>query len=190
MRHTAPDPTRGDPDDGEDLEFETEEDAFDAELEIDLADEEPDGEEDFDFEDHLLDDIDITLEEDLEEPEPEDLPLLDFDDPSLVEEETDEWDLMEHDRTRAHPPPPEAIVLPWSTRAEIPVLGMDLPAVLDPTRTNSEWVVAKPPGRDQVEVLVRVGPVEVRVKLRVRVGEEPGLRLGRDVLSGRILVES
>jgi hypothetical protein len=195
LRLAPPDPTRKGPppgdEDDEDLEFETEEDGFDAEFEVDLADDEPDGEEDLDLEDHLLDDIDVTLEEDLEGPEPEDLPLLDFDDPSLFEEdETDEWDLMERDRTRPEPAPKEAVVLPWSTRAEIPVLGMDLPAVLDPTRDHSEWVVAKPPARDRVEVLVRLGPVEVRAKLSVRVGDEPGLRLGRDVLGGRILVQS
>jgi len=191
MPPPPPDPTRKGPDDGEDLDFETEEDAFDEDLDLDLADDAPDGDEDFDLEDHLLDDIDVTLEEDLEGPEPEDLPFPDFEDPALAEdEETDEWDLMEADRTRPGPPPSEAVVLPWSTRAEIPALGIDLPAVLDPTRATSEWVVVRPPAREEVEVLVRVGPVELRVKLSVRVGDAPGLRLGRDALGGRILVQS
>ena len=40
-------------------------------------------------------------------------------------------------------------ILPWSTRATLLDLALDLPAILDPTRADSEWVLAEAPARSR-----------------------------------------
>ncbi len=87
------------------------------------------------------------------------------------------------------PPPGELPTLPWSTRAALPELGIDLAAVLDPTRDLSEWVLPSP-GHRRLRTLVIVAGVRGEVELTVREGAEEQLRLGRDWLSGRAVVDS
>lgn len=169
----------------EDLEIDDDE-PLDADLDVDLNDEEPDGTEDLDMDDHLLDD-DEELWVDLDQPEPEGV-LDDLGDDLLEDEDTDVWRVLRDDHSEPVLAPDDAVVLPWSTRAQIPALDIELPAILDPTRPDSEWVVARDPEDDTADVLVRVGTVEARVTLTITVGSEPRLVLGRDMLSGRILV--
>lgn len=181
-----PRPTRPDDDDTpDDLAFDDLADPHEDVVD-DLTDESPDGDDDLDFGDEWTEE---AVVDDLSAPEPADLPGIPVEE-LLVDEETDEWDLLSQDRTVPVAPPPEQVALPWSTRASIPALQLDLPAILDPTRPDSEWRVASPPERPTIEALLRVGPVEVRTALRVVQGEPAGLVLGRDVLAGRILVRS
>lgn len=175
------------PPDDEDLDFEPVDDPLDADLLQDLTDDEPDG-EGLDLDDDLLPEEPLDLG-DVRGPEAPDLPFEHIGE-ALLEEETDEWDLLGEDTAPAAKPPPGLVALPWSTRATILALQLEVPTVLDPTRPDSEWRVAEPPERERIEVRVRVGPVEARVSLRVVQAEPHGLVLGRDVLAGRILVQS
>ena len=180
-----PRPTRpDDPENVDDLLFDDLDDPHD-DVADDLTDEAPDG-DDLDLGEDWTEE---AVVDDLSGPEPQDLPGVPVED-VIVDEETDEWDLLDQDRTIPVPPPPEQVALPWTTRASIPALQLDLPAVLDPTRPDSEWRVATHPERGTLEVLLRIGPVEARTTLKVVQGEPTGLVLGRDVLAGRILVRS
>jgi len=179
-----PRPTR--PTDDEDLDFEPVDEPLDGDLLHDLTDEEPED-ADLDLaEDPPEEPLDL---EDLRGPEPPDLPLEDVDE-VLLDEEIEEWDLIDEDRVPVAPPPTDLVALPWSTRATIPALALEIPAVLDPTRSDSEWRVPESPEREHLEVRLRLGPLEVRVDLRIVRREPHGLVLGRDVLAGRILVQS
>jgi hypothetical protein len=53
---------------------------------------------------------------------------------------------------------------------------------------QSFWMVAELGNQDRVHARVLLPGVEVQATLVVRSGRKPGLRLGRDVLSGRILI--
>lgn len=187
MARPKRDPPHDEPEDRERLDYDPVDEPLDGDLLDDLTDDEPDGEVP-DLDDPLLDD-DSEAFDDLRDPEPPDLPLTELGE-LLLDEDTDEWALLEDDDQPLPPPPPDHVALPWSTRAQIPALQLDLPAILDPTRPDSEWRVAEPPERDRIEARVRVGPVEVRVVLKVVQAEPHGLVLGRDVLSGRILVRT
>jgi len=181
-----PRPTRP-PDDSDDLDDFPIDDLDDPRDTVidDLTDDAPDG-DDLDLGEEWTEE---ALVDDLGGPEVGDLPGIPVE-MALIDEETDEWDLLEQDHTVPVMPPPDQVALPWSTRASIPALQLDLPATLDPTRADSEWRVHAAPERPVADVLLRVGPVEVRVALKVLVDEPTELVLGRDVLAGRILVRS
>lgn len=144
--------------------------------------EEPEDSEDSESDD-AFDDIDDLFVDD--EPD-EDFELDDLGLP----QETDEWTVLREDTTAPSNLAQELTALPWQLRAEIPALQMFLPAVLDPTAARSLWRVTQPPSEPRIEVLLRLGSVEVRATLDVVLGEPGGLRIGRDVLGGRILVQS
>lgn len=164
-------------------------DDFDPAFDLDLEDEADD-------EDDELPIPEPPLEEPfpvLDAPEPDGV-LPDVED-WLEDEDTDVWRILAEDRTEPSPVPPgERVILPWRVRAAIPALDVELPAILDPTSERSVWTVPEPapgphPASARVEVLVRLPGIDVRVEVDVVVGPEPGLRLGRDALAGRILVE-
>ena len=93
----------------------------------------------------------------------------------------------ELDTDAAEPP-----VLSWRQTATLPLYGVDVPAILDPTAATSIWIV--PPdalpldASDHASVDVVIGPFRARVRVEIRVGPEPALRLGRDALAGKLLV--
>lgn len=93
------------------------------------------------------------------------------------------------DADAAEPP-----VLSWRETARLPLYGVDVPAILDPTAARSVWIV--PPDALPIDATnhatldVVIGPLRVRVSVEIRVGPEPVLRLGRDALAGRVLVRA
>lgn len=142
-----------------------------------------------------LEDLDEGEEEDEEEDEevfiedlttPLDFPELldaDADDGFLIEDEDDELSVL------VEPPEPgPGVVLPWETEAVLPDLGITLPVILDPTMEQSFWMVAELGSQDRVRTLIQLPGVEVEAVLVVRSGRKAGLRLGRDVLAGRVLI--
>jgi hypothetical protein len=81
------------------------------------------------------------------------------------------------------------LVLPWSTEAELPDLGVTVPARLDPSVERTEWYTPSS-SESAVRLRVRIGSLQVHAEALVRYAEAPRLVLGRDVLAGRILVRS
>src|SRR5690606_34777602 len=78
----------------------------------------------------------------------------------------------------------EPLVLPWRTRARLPDHDLTVEAVLDPTRERTSWSGGAPG-----PLRIVLGGAEVVIDPEVTDGA-PLLRVGRDVLAGRILVES
>lgn len=157
---------REDDDLGDLLELDEPEDDADA---LDLLEDWPDDEP----LDDLLEPDEPLREEELEVFVDDEPPLdaLDLDDEAGLEEL--ELDLE------------EPLILPWRTRARLPEHDLTLPAILDPTAERTTWFGGVP-GRLRVEL----GEVSVRIDPFVVPAEERSLRIGRDVLSGRIVVSS
>jgi hypothetical protein len=91
-----------------------------------------------------------------------------------------------------HPPDEDPLrpVLPWRTDAMVVRLGQTVPARLDPTAATSTWV-GGPPDLDGVPLVLWLGPITLKGPLAVRApapGEPEGLHLGRDLLSGRVVI--
>lgn len=150
--------------------------------------------------DPSLDDLDEPLtEEDLDpldawpDDEPleewlDDEPPLDAADPLALEPDDDGGDLPDaFDEVAPDPEPVDAfepLVLPWRTRARLPDHDLTVEAVLDPTRERTSWSGGAPG-----PLRIVLGGAEVVIDPEVTDGA-PLLRVGRDVLAGRILVES
>lgn len=83
------------------------------------------------------------------------------------------------------PEPILPVVLPWRTRAWLPEHGRTVDALLDPTLERTRWS-----GGEPGLLKIVLGEVEALVEVEVVAGAQELLRVGRDVLSGRILVES
>lgn len=150
--------------------------------------------------DPFLDDLEEPLDEDLDpllewpddEPLDEDIadePLLDDPDPLALEPGDDAEGTLDFDEgddpLDAEPVDAfEPVVLPWRTRARLPDHDLTVEAVLDPTRERTRWVGGAP-GR----LRIVLGGLEAQADVEAEDGP-PLLRVGRDVLAGRILVES
>lgn len=151
--------------------------------------------------DPLLDDLDEPLTEDELDPLdawPDDEPLEawpddespppDLPDPLAFEPDDENGDLL--DLLDDGPTEPESVdaleplVLPWRTRARLPDHDVGIDAVLDPTRERTTWSGGIPG-----PLRIVLGGAEWVVEPEITDGP-PLLRVGRDVLSGRILVES
>jgi hypothetical protein len=87
----------------------------------------------------------------------------------------------------AMPHQDEPALLPWRIPAfPLAALGVVLPAVLDPTRTDSAWVRSE--ASAPVTTTITLGEHEVKVTLVAELGDEEHLRLGRDALAGRVWI--
>lgn len=78
----------------------------------------------------------------------------------------------------------EPAILPWKTHARLPEHAIEVEAVLEPGRAITLWQGGRPG-----PLRVVLGHVDVVVEPEITEGP-PALRVGRDILSGRILVES
>lgn len=139
------------------------------------------------LDDDLLDELDDLALEQIDPTQTFDEFVVDLSE--LGDSGGTEW----HEEDLATPEPPsgdELPALPWSMRARLPELGVELAAILDPTRAESEWIVRDAPERPAVATLVEVGPVAARITLRIRQGPVDELHLGRDLLGGRAVVRS
>ena len=120
---------------------------------------------------------DLDFELDPNEPEgtalSDDLPRLD----ALIRPSDDLEDFSTQE---------EVPMLPWSMEAELLEIGEVLPAVLEPTLATTRW---ERPGSDEtLRLTVRLRMVQVTVPIACVDGPEPLLRVGRDVLAGRVLI--
>lgn len=106
-----------------------------------------------------------------------DLGSFDLGDLDLDDDDEDDLDL-----------PIDPLVLPWRTLAHLPDRGVDVPAVLDPTRGDSALRGPFPDGPARVRV--QLDTVTFEVELARVPAEKPQLILGRDALAGRVLVSS
>jgi hypothetical protein len=153
----------------------------------DLAPDDPTEDEDEDE-----DDRDVAalppLPDLASEDEPD--PILDGDDDggALLDLPDLSDDADEEDRAPALPGATLALA-PWRTDAQLPELALTVPALLDPTARQTVW---SSPDCDhgEIETLVVVAGVTVRVAVRTQPEPTEQLRVGRDVLAGRILVDS
>ncbi len=79
---------------------------------------------------------------------------------------------------------PELVVVPWKTTAHLPEHDLDLPAILDATAETSTWV-GGPGGLTQVSI----AGLAIEVQLIATQGPTAQITLGRDAISGRLLVQ-
>lgn len=89
----------------------------------------------------------------------------------------------------AHGELDERIRLPWRTEVVIVARGRTLPAILDASAEQSSWVGGAPSEGDAEEILW-LGALTLHATLLRVPGDEEHLRLGRDVLAGRVLIEA
>jgi len=78
-------------------------------------------------------------------------------------------------------------ILPWKLEAELLELGVGLPAVLDPTLQRSRWEKPNPTDAT-VHVTVRLRMLDIAIELDIVSAPSECLRVGRDILSGRVLI--
>jgi hypothetical protein len=125
----------------------------------------------------LIEELDLDVPPEFPpEPDTDGTPL---DDLLGLEEEDSAWPS----------PIDDLVALPWSLTVCLTQTEKTLPAILDPTREFSHWVRPNPTTSAEARE-VDLGPLTVKVELRPETGLTEHLRLGRDVLSGRILVRS
>jgi hypothetical protein len=103
---------------------------------------------------------------------------------TIVDDDGDEFDA---------PLPPgeldDRVRLPWKTTVVVVVRGKTLPAVLDATADTSTWV-GGPADANGKEQVLWLDTLTLRVTLAVEPGDEELVRLGRDALGGRVLIEA
>lgn len=149
-----------------------------------------------DFREPLTEVDEDTEEEDLPDDEDDDLspvpelavdalggepdePIDDDEIPGVLDEDLNAFDEVEEVDGLA--------ILPWKTTARVPELEQEMPALLDPTRPDTTW--CGPDAPEDLRVTIVIGPLRVEVELQVLPeGDEPHLRVGRDVLGGRAVV--
>ena len=83
----------------------------------------------------------------------------------------------------------DRVRIPWQTEVVVVVRGKTLPAVLDPTAECSTWVNGPIDvnGKEQVIWLDRL---TLRITLLTAPGDEEHVRLGRDAIGGKVLIEA
>lgn len=82
------------------------------------------------------------------------------------------------------------VVIPWKTKARFPALARTIPCTCDPTAATSRLVVADGPDTPTRELQFIVGALNDTFILPVVIGSPEHLTLGRDVLAGRVWVDS
>jgi hypothetical protein len=158
-------------------------DLQELELDLDPGEPEPIGQIPIDEVDLLVNATEI-VELSAHEPEASDLPdPLDGMAPALstlhmVEDDLEDFATQE-----------ELPILPWSLQAHLLELGESVQALLDPTRATSTW---ERPDADAagpvVEVTVRIRMFDFAATLHVEDAPASRIRLGRDVIGGRVLI--
>ncbi|MEZ4316611.1 MAG: hypothetical protein R3F61_03885 [Myxococcota bacterium] len=132
-----------------------------------------------------LDDIDLlTGSEEVfalsaEEPEASDFPAAIRQVPIyLVEDDLEDFATQE-----------ELPILPWKLEVDLLELGVRVSAVLDPTRATSVWEHPDP-SEQRVQVTLRLRMLDIAADIEVvtTTAGESRLRLGRDVIGGRLLI--
>ncbi len=155
---------------------------FDEDDFTDLGDDQPEidlsGLSDFLDDDDDDDDDDAGDLETIEDAGTDELDLGDFE--GLVLDAEDDEDALDL--------PLDPLVLPWRTLAFLPDEGCDLPAILDPTRADSER--RGPDAVPSAALRVQLDTLTLAVAVTATPSTEPMLILGRDALAGRILVSS
>jgi hypothetical protein len=157
----------------------------DENLELDdlLAEDDPPLTFDINDED---DNPDILAEDDAWAEEAVDEPEVDDEHGSeILEDEFDDLLTEEIDFSTG-----ELVVLPWRMTVTLPAFQQRVSAVLDVTLERSVWTTAGEPPAEELTTEIVVGPLAVDLKLIVQRGSQSLLRLGRDFLSGRVLVDS
>lgn len=84
--------------------------------------------------------------------------------------------------------PTDAILLSWREIARLPDHGVEVPAILDPTVASSTWTVPAHVPVRRLDILVEIGAFRAQVDVEVREGRTAELRLGRDALTGKVLI--
>ncbi len=157
-------------------------DLQELELDLDPGEPEPIGEIEFDDVDLLVQETEV-VHLSTDEPEGTDLPdPLDELAPALNQLHLVEDDLEDFATQEELP------ILPWTLPVQLLELGEKVTAVLDPTREHSVWERPQPSDEESVEVTVRIRMLDIPAILRIERSETPLLRLGRDVIGGRILI--
>lgn len=80
----------------------------------------------------------------------------------------------------------ELPILPWCLDVLLLEPGHSVPAQLEPTLAES--LLERPGGGPALDVTLRIRMLDLRVTLPVQDGPTERLRIGRDLLAGRILV--
>jgi hypothetical protein len=78
----------------------------------------------------------------------------------------------------------ERTIVPWSTTARLPQHDLELPVVLDVAASTSRWI-GGPGGLTTVEL----EGITLEVALIATPGSPAEIRLGRDAISGKLLVK-
>jgi hypothetical protein len=146
---------------------------------------EPDLTEDFDSEDWPddapgpFDDVfdeapDLRIDDDPIGHAPDDLPLAGDDDLEILHADLPlDDDLLD-----------EPVVVPWKTSGHLPEHDVTLPVVLEVTEAHSHWV-----GGPGGQTRVIIAGLALEVELIAIDGSPQQIRLGRDAISGRLLVQ-
>jgi hypothetical protein len=82
------------------------------------------------------------------------------------------------------------VVLPWQTTARFPALSREIPCICDPTAATSQLVLAEGPDTPTLELQLVAGALNDTFVFHIVIGEPEHLILGRDVLAGRVWVDS
>lgn len=80
----------------------------------------------------------------------------------------------------------EIPMLPWRLEAELLECGHTLPAVLDPTAATTTW--EKPGGGEPQRLTIKLRMVVAAVDITVVEADRERLRVGRDLLAGRVVI--
>ena len=154
-----------------------------------------------------VEDEDEEIEDDFDQidwPDDEEMPHNDGDDDDLQVAPTEEIDFDDIDDDGAEFDPDddnlfsndlndeeeeedlddELPVLPWKGTATLPEHNVEIAVILDVTAPTSTWIQG-PGGRTRVVL----SGVVLDVDLAAEAGDSPCLRLGRDAISGRLLVK-
>ena len=158
-------------------------DLQELELDLDPGEPEPIGQIAFDEVDLLVNTAEVVELSD-HEPEPTELPdPLDGMAPALsrlhmVDDDLEDFATQE-----------ELPILPWSVAAHLLELGETVEAWLDPTRATSTW--ERPDAEtaaSTIDVTLRIRMFDFAATLTVERGAVSRVRLGRDVIGGRVLI--
>ncbi|MCB9676613.1 MAG: hypothetical protein H6737_15965 [Alphaproteobacteria bacterium] len=157
-------------------ELEESTDFLELNVDLDPGGAEPIGQLELDDVD-LLQDLDDFVALDRSEPDGTALPSpLEQAPLHLIEDDLEDFSTQE-----------ELPILPWRLEAHLLELGEHVPAVLDPTRARSVW--EKPGASPEiVQTTVRLRMLDIPAEIEVVAGDAPLLRLGRDIIGGRLLI--
>ena len=149
----------------------------------DLSDFEGDDEDDDGDIPPLPEDEALAVEAPLTSDDTEDEIDIDFDEPAVLDA-NDDWVALANDLS-----PHELPVLTWRQMVPVKELGRTPYAELDPTSEATTWFRGESPGPAHHLTLV-LGGLEVRAFPAVMNSDREWLRIGRDILANRFLVNA